>query len=236
MKNFQKGSSSGGDRSSKKFGGRDSGGRSFGGSGRGFGGGRDAGRPTVMHKATCSQCGKECQLPFRPTGSRAVFCSSCFEVQKNGDSERSERSFDRPEKKSFGRPNFEDKKMFEAVCSNCGNGCLVPFRPIGGKPVFCNKCFDKGDNVVNRNFVVKSGSVGNGNVEQFKAQFETLNIKLDRILRELTQGSSFEEGEDDGDMDSEEIELKKLSTKDEFAPEAKEEKAKTPKKAKKSKK
>lgn len=73
-------------------------------------------------------------------------------------------------------------------------------------------------------------------MEQFKAQFETLNIKLDRILRELTRGASFDEDEDEGEMDEEEIELKKLSTKDEFAPEKKEAKAKAPKKAKKAKK
>ncbi len=213
MKNFHKDNRSGGNRS--------------------FGGGRDAGRParrsfseggpTMMHKATCSQCGKDCQLPFRPNGNRAVFCSTCFEVQKNGDSGRPERSFDRSEQKSFGRPDFKDKKMFDALCSNCGNNCQVPFRPIGGKPVFCNKCFDKGDNVVNKNFVVKSDNSGGKNMEQFKEQLEMLNIKLDRILREITQGPSFEDDEEDEEMDAEEIELKKL-------------KSKTSKKAKKAKK
>ena len=192
------------------------------GGGRGYGGGRDsdrparrsfgAGGPTMMHKATCSQCGKDCQLPFKPNGNRAVFCSTCFEEQKNGDSTRPERSFDRPDKKSFGRPDFKDKKMFEALCSNCGNNCLVPFRPIGGKPVFCNKCFDKGDNVVNKNFVVKNENSSPKQVEQFKAQFDMLNIKLDRILREITQGPSFEDegDEDDEEMDAEEVELTKI--------------------------
>ena len=182
MKNFHKENRSGGN-------------RSFGN--------RDAGRPTMMHKATCSQCGKDCQLPFRPNGNRAVFCSTCFEEQKNGDADRSERS----EKKSFDKHSFKDpstrsaraaqygasKKMFEALCSNCGNNCLVPFRPIGGKPVFCNKCFDKGDNVVNKNFVVKSGNSESTNIEQFKAQLEMLDIKLDRILRVLTHSADREE-------------------------------------------
>src|SRR3989338_709526 len=28
--------------------------------------------------AVCDQCGRECQLPFKPTGDRPVYCSSCF--------------------------------------------------------------------------------------------------------------------------------------------------------------
>ena len=32
-----------------------------------------------MFSAICSDCGKECQVPFQPTGSKPVFCSDCFE-------------------------------------------------------------------------------------------------------------------------------------------------------------
>lgn len=163
---------------------RDSGGRSFGGGNRGFGG-RDAGRPMTMHKATCSQCGKDCQLPFRPNGNRAVFCSTCFEDQKNGSSDRSEKkSFDRPAFRTE-KPRFEDKKLFEAVCGNCGDDCLVPFRPFPGKPVFCKKCFDKDDKVVNHT-IVKTDNSNSKNIEQLKSQIEMLDIKIERILRMLT--------------------------------------------------
>nr|WP_255668574.1 CxxC-x17-CxxC domain-containing protein [Methanocella sp. CWC-04] len=31
-----------------------------------------------MHKATCSDCGNECQVPFRPNGSKPVYCNDCF--------------------------------------------------------------------------------------------------------------------------------------------------------------
>jgi CxxC-x17-CxxC domain-containing protein len=31
--------------------------------------------------------------------------------------------------------------MHQAVCSDCGNNCEVPFRPSGSKPVFCSDCF-----------------------------------------------------------------------------------------------
>ncbi len=50
-----------------------------------FGGRRDVG-PREMHKATCSDCGKECEVPFKPTEGRPVYCRDCF--QKH----RSERS------------------------------------------------------------------------------------------------------------------------------------------------
>lgn len=40
-------------------------------------------RPAEMFDATCSKCGKACQVPFKPTGSRPVLCSDCF---RNNDS------------------------------------------------------------------------------------------------------------------------------------------------------
>ena len=35
--------------------------------------------------AICSHCGKPCQVPFRPNGTRPVFCSACFNSPR-GDS------------------------------------------------------------------------------------------------------------------------------------------------------
>jgi len=37
-----------------------------------------------MYDAICSECGKECQVPFRPSGEKPVFCSECFEKQNGG--------------------------------------------------------------------------------------------------------------------------------------------------------
>ena len=77
-----------------KFGG-DRGGRDFGG--RGFGGGRkfggQAGGPRQMHQATCSKCGQDCEVPFRPTGERPVFCSNCFKNQGGPDNRFARKSF-----------------------------------------------------------------------------------------------------------------------------------------------
>jgi len=38
---------------------------------------RDFG-PREMHKAKCTECGKECEVPFKPTEGRPVFCRECF--------------------------------------------------------------------------------------------------------------------------------------------------------------
>jgi CxxC-x17-CxxC domain-containing protein len=34
--------------------------------------------PREMHKAVCSECGKECEVPFKPTEGKPVFCRECF--------------------------------------------------------------------------------------------------------------------------------------------------------------
>lgn len=117
------------------------GGRSFGGGGgRGGFGGRDGGRPP-MHDAVCGKCGQDCQVPFRPTGERPVFCSNCFD-----------RS-DRPERPSRG--GFEENRS--------------P-RPS----------FDR------------APEAPRAHAGEYKAQFEMLNTKLDKILRAVTAATMSE--------------------------------------------
>ena len=31
-----------------------------------------------MHKSVCADCGKECEVPFQPTGDRPVYCQECW--------------------------------------------------------------------------------------------------------------------------------------------------------------
>jgi CxxC-x17-CxxC domain-containing protein len=38
--------------------------------------------PKEMHKATCTGCGKECEVPFKPSGDRPVFCKDCYKPKK----------------------------------------------------------------------------------------------------------------------------------------------------------
>jgi CxxC-x17-CxxC domain-containing protein len=47
------------------------------GSGAGSGGGRQE-----LFVASCSTCGGEAKVPFKPRGDRPVYCSSCFSEQR----------------------------------------------------------------------------------------------------------------------------------------------------------
>jgi len=31
-----------------------------------------------MHKAVCADCGKECEVPFKPTEGKPVYCRDCY--------------------------------------------------------------------------------------------------------------------------------------------------------------
>lgn len=149
-------------------------------------GGRDSGKPAMMHKATCSECGNACEVPFKPNHDRPVFCHDCFKKGDNGNARRSDdrgnRNYgERNRDRDFGNRDFGlDSRpgMHKAVCDECGSPCEVPFRPSGDKPVFCSNCFKKGG--------ASNNSSGNKNTEQLKEQLEILNIKLDRILKILT--------------------------------------------------
>lgn len=78
MKNFKKG---GFQKGGGGFGGRPKfgDGKKFGGK---FGGGRDGSdrpmRRVELFPAVCSKCGNKCEIPFRPTGDRPVYCRDCF--------------------------------------------------------------------------------------------------------------------------------------------------------------
>ncbi len=39
--------------------------------------------PREMHDATCSECGVQTQVPFKPKEGRPVFCKDCYMKKKN---------------------------------------------------------------------------------------------------------------------------------------------------------
>lgn len=57
-----------------------------------------------MHRAVCSNCGKECEVPFRPSGDKPVYCNTCFERNNRGTDSRI--FGDRNSRRS----NFEDRE------------------------------------------------------------------------------------------------------------------------------
>ena len=102
MGNFQGGGNRGGG-----FRGGNGGGRpSFGGGRPSFGGNRGVDRgPVTMHKAVCDECHKTCEVPFRPSQDKPVYCNDCFGGKKE--------TSDRGPRKDFGdrapRREFNDK-------------------------------------------------------------------------------------------------------------------------------
>lgn len=151
---------------------RESGGRNFG---------RRDNEPKQMFHATCSDCGAGCEVPFKPSGDKPVYCSDCFQNIRGGRDrgDRGQSRFDGG--KNFDRSNFREKRMYDAVCSECGNDCQLPFEPKNDKPVFCSNCFDKkGKPSGNRD----NRGVGRDN-DQLSSKFDALHAKLDRILKLL---------------------------------------------------
>jgi CxxC-x17-CxxC domain-containing protein len=39
-------------------------------------------RPREMHKAVCSECGQDCEVPFKPTEGKPVYCRDCYSKRR----------------------------------------------------------------------------------------------------------------------------------------------------------
>lgn len=152
-----------------------------------------------MHHAVCDNCGDNCQVPFKPSGNKPIYCSDCFE-KMGGNQDRNDRGRDdrggRGRDDRGGRGGYDgggrgrddrnnnrgrdsnyrgsdgrDSRSFPAVCDNCGVDCDVPFKPTPGKPIYCSKCFKK-----------DSFSPSNDDLNN---QIAEINQKLDMILAAL---------------------------------------------------
>jgi CxxC-x17-CxxC domain-containing protein len=101
--------------------------------------------------------------------------------------------------RSFGnKPRFnrERTEMFSATCANCGRQCEVPFRPNGNKPVLCRDCFQNNRGSDSQRPEQRSFDRPRFNREDnqtqapdYRAQFEMLNAKMDKILDLLTEAT-----------------------------------------------
>ncbi|MFC1662886.1 CxxC-x17-CxxC domain-containing protein [Patescibacteria group bacterium] len=144
-----------------------------------------------MFQATCSNCGQKCEVPFRPTGGKPVLCNNCFGQQKDKYQSRSDgRNQGRSGDRSFSRSG--DRRMHTAVCDNCGQKAEVPFKPTGGKPIFCSDCFKKDDRQGDR----RGGSRhsgrdrDSGGSNKLSEQMEALSNKLDKVISLLENGAT----------------------------------------------
>ncbi len=83
-------------------GGNNGGGGYRGGNGGGRSNFRGGDREVTMHKATCDECKKGCEVPFRPSGDKPVYCSDCFSSKRNDENRGGDRNFDnRAPKRDF---------------------------------------------------------------------------------------------------------------------------------------
>lgn len=84
---------------------------------------------------TCSECGQD----FTFTAGEQEFylsrglmneprrCSECRAARR------------RERRGAYG----DEKRVFSAVCADCGVETTVPFEPTEGRPVYCKECYDK---------------------------------------------------------------------------------------------
>ena len=113
-----------------------------------------------MHRATCADCGKSCEVPFKPTGGKPVYCSNCFQREESPRG-RADRSFGGGDNKKFGsrdeRPRGRDE------------------RPSRGRD---DRSFDR--DYRPRRDTPRSSDAGSGARDSKK--YEEINAKLDKIL------------------------------------------------------
>jgi len=94
-----------------------------------------------------------------------------------------------------GRGNYNDRSdrpMYDAVCSNCGDSCQVPFRPSGNKPVLCDKCFSQQRGGRDNRGPSRGGfnSRPQRSGPDNRAQLDAMDRKLDAILDALSSMGS----------------------------------------------
>jgi CxxC-x17-CxxC domain-containing protein len=103
-------------------------------------------------------------------------------------------------------------QKFDAICSNCGKKCQVPFRPDGEKPVYCKDCFDMPrkamtgkkkfsasvpasfSNPANFGSTAPTASAAGGkSIADLTRQIAAMNTKIDTMLKILQEGAGEEE-------------------------------------------
>ncbi len=88
-------------------------------------------KPKVMHKATCSECGRPCQVPFLPVNGKPVYCADCFDGKRDQTDTRSSGG-------NFGKRDFNDRGDRFAPRSDSRPSFRSDARPAFTKPAPAN--------------------------------------------------------------------------------------------------
>ncbi|NLU47030.1 MAG: zinc-binding protein [Syntrophomonadaceae bacterium] len=83
----------------------------------------------------CQDCGREFIFT---AGEQEFFAEKGFENEPKRCREC------RNQRRSNSRTgNRAPREMYAAVCAECGAETEVPFRPVEGRPVYCQECFQR---------------------------------------------------------------------------------------------
>lgn len=124
-----------------------------------------------------------------------------YRDNKFGDRKPGNKKFiggGRPRKPGFGGPGGFAGELHEATCASCGKPCRVPFKPNGSKPVLCGNCFKREGGAAagptrferpsygaKRTYSRDSAPSATQGPSQIEMRLEAMEMKMDRILREI---------------------------------------------------
>ncbi len=101
---------------------------------------------------TCRDCGQafvfttgeqefHASKGFTNEPGRCPDCRAARKAERGGSGGYSSGGYSSGGYGSGGGYGRQEREMFSATCSSCGNEARVPFQPRGDKPVYCSDCF-----------------------------------------------------------------------------------------------
>ena len=104
--------------------------------------------PYTDKSLTCADCGAQFTFSAEDQEYHASRgfqneprrCTSCRQARK---AERGDSGGYRGGGGGGGGYGSSERRMYPAVCAECGQSTEVPFEPRGDRPVYCRDCFAK---------------------------------------------------------------------------------------------
>ncbi len=70
---------------------------------------RDSDGPVELFQATCNECHKPCEVPFRPNGKKPVYCRDCFKSQETSAPSYPYKRATAPEREERGSSDLKNE-------------------------------------------------------------------------------------------------------------------------------
>src|SRR3990167_672296 len=115
---------------------------------RSFGGNNHGGKQ--MFQAVCNECKKSCEVPFRPSGDKPVYCKDCFN-KKRGDGNNQPQQ----QKRDFNnRPNFQSNNQTQQ-----NQRPMSPQKDVSGQLAEINDKIDRLIDLMSKTIKTKKSAV-----------------------------------------------------------------------------